>query len=94
MSSASATCQIMIHGSFDRCWSDYLSEALLDMNVQEGQICTTTFIGHPPDLSAFIGMLNLLSNWGAPVITCEYQQSDPLDMEESAEPPSIIGKQL
>jgi hypothetical protein len=90
MSSASATCQIMIRGSFDRRWSDYLGETLLDMNVQEGQICTTTFSGHPPDLSAFIGMLNLLSNWGTSVIACEYQQSDPPNIEESAEPPSMI----
>ena len=47
MSSVPATCQISIRGAFDRRWADYLGETLLDMDVQEGQICTTTFSGHP-----------------------------------------------
>ena len=90
MSSVPATCQISIRGAFDRRWADYLGEMLLDMDVQEGQICTTTFSGHLPDLAAFLGMLNLMSNWGVSVIACEYRQSGPLDMEESAESPSMI----
>jgi hypothetical protein len=85
-----ATCQISIRGAFDRRWADYLGEMLLHMDVQAGQICTTTFSGQPPDLAAFIGMLNLFTNWGYSVIACEYRQSGPLDMEESAESPSMI----
>jgi hypothetical protein len=63
------------------------------MDVRAGQICTTTVRGHLPDLSAYIGLLNYLSNWGVCVIACEYQQSDPFT-EESAEPLQTIGQQL
>jgi hypothetical protein len=80
-----ATCQISIRGAFDRPWADYLGEMLLHMDVQEGQICTTKFSGHPPDLAAFIGMLNLLTNWGVSVIACEYQEGDPLEKEEASQ---------
>jgi hypothetical protein len=82
MSPVPATCQITIRGTFDRRWADYLGEMLLDMDVHEGQISTTTFSGHPPDLAAFLGMLNLLSNWGVSVIACEYQEGDPLELEK------------
>ena len=87
MSPVPAACRISIRGAFDRRWADYLGEMLVDMDVQAGQICATTVSGHPPDLPAFIGMLNLLTNWGVSVIACEYQESDPPDAEESAEPP-------
>jgi hypothetical protein len=85
-----ATCQISIHGSFDQGWADYLGEMLLDMDVQAGQVNTTTFSGHAPDLAAFIGMLNLFANQGISVIACEYGQNKPLDMEESAGPLSVL----
>jgi len=93
VSLAPATCQITIRGVFDRRWTEYLSEVLLNMDVRAGQICTTTVRGHLPDLSAYIGLLNYLSNWGVCVIACEYQQSDPFT-EESAEPLQTIGQQL
>jgi hypothetical protein len=93
MSSFPATCQISIHGSFDRRWSDYLGDLLLDMDVQEGRINTTTFSGHLPDLAAFIGLLNLFTDRGYAVIACEYRQSSPLEMEESVEAPQLIGTQ-
>jgi hypothetical protein len=83
MSASSGTCQISIRGVFDRRWADYLGEMLLDTDVQEGQVSTTTFRGHPPDLAAFLGMLNLLSNWGVSVIACEYQEGDPLEKEDA-----------
>ena len=83
MSPVPATCQITIRGAFDRRWTDYLGEMLLDTNVQEGEVCTTTFSGHPPDLAAFLGMLNLLTNWGVSVIACEYHEGDPLEQEDS-----------
>ena len=83
MSTVPAICQISIRGAFDRRWADYLGEMLVDMDVQAGQICTTTVSGHPPDLSAFIGMLNLLTNWGVSVIACEYHEGDPLEKEDT-----------
>ena len=82
MSSIPGTCQISIRGSFDKRWADYLGEMLLTTNVQEGQINTTTFSGHLPDLSAFIGMLNLLTDWGVSVIACDYQEGDPPEQED------------
>jgi hypothetical protein len=91
MSPVSLTCQISIRGAFDRRWSDYLGEMLLDMVVQEGQISVMTFSGHPPDLSAFIGMLNLFNDQGVAVLACAYQQSDPLPSEQTAEPQHMIG---
>jgi hypothetical protein len=86
VSLAPATCQITIRGVFDQRWADYLGDMLLHMDVRKGQICTTTFSGRSPDLAAFIGMLNLFTNRGHAVIACEYLQSDPLEMEENAEP--------
>ncbi len=83
MSPVPATCQISIRGAFDRRWADYLGEMLLDMDVQEGQINTTTFSGHLPDLSAFIGMLNSFTDWGVSVIACEYHEGDPLEKEDA-----------
>jgi hypothetical protein len=93
MSPDSPTCQISIRGAFDRRWSDYLGEMLLDMVVQEGQICITTFSGHPPDLSAFIGMLNLFNDQGVAVIACAYRQHDSLETEQTSEPLPAIGQQ-
>jgi hypothetical protein len=77
------TCRISIRGAFDQHWADYLGEMLLHMDVQEGQISATTFSGHLPDLSAFLGMLNLLTNWGVSVIACEYHEGDPLEKEDT-----------
>jgi hypothetical protein len=94
MSPIPASYQISIRGAFDRRWVDYLGETMLDMAVQEGQICTTTFSGHPPDLAAFLGVLTLLSNWGVSVIACEYREGHPPEIEESAEPPQMISQQL
>ena len=94
MSPIPATYQISIRGAFDRHWCDYLGETVLDMAVQEGQICTTTFSGHPPDLAAFLWILTLLSNWGVSVIACEYREGHPPEIEESAEPPQMISQQL
>lgn len=90
----SATCQISIHGAFDRRWSDYLGETLLDMNVQHGQICATTFSGSLPDLAAFLGILTLLGNWGVSVFACEYREGHPPETDESAGPQPMISQQL
>jgi hypothetical protein len=79
LSSAFTTCKISILGSFDTVWADYLGDMLLNAEVQEGQIRTTTLIGQPSDISAFIGMLNLLVDLGFPVIAVEYQQTALLE---------------
>ncbi|MBK8050055.1 MAG: hypothetical protein IPK16_24910 [Anaerolineales bacterium] len=54
-------------------WTDYLGDMLLQVEVQEGEVRTTTLFGKPPDLAAFIGVLSLLSDWGFSVLRCEYR---------------------
>jgi hypothetical protein len=76
MSSARATCQISIRGSFDVLWADYLGDMLLRADVEAGQVRTTTLFGKPPDLAAFIGALSLLRDLGFPVIGCAYCQNE------------------
>jgi hypothetical protein len=76
MSGSSATCQVTISGSFDLHWVDFLGEMLLYADVAEGHVRSTTLFGKPPDLAAFIGMLNLLADLGFRVIACEYHRAN------------------
>ena len=76
MSQARATCKVSIRGSFDVYWVDYLGDMLLHADVAEGHVRTTTLFGKPPDLAAFIGMLNLLADLGFPLVACEYRRAD------------------
>ncbi len=69
-----ATCQVSICGSFDVHWVDYLGDMLLYANVEEGHVSTTTLFGKPPDVAAFIGMMNLLVDLGFRIVACEYHQ--------------------
>jgi hypothetical protein len=75
MQSTDATCRISIRGSFDVHWTDYLGDMLLHASVEGGHVRTTTLLGRPRDLAAFIGMLSLLTDLGFPVIACEYQRT-------------------
>jgi hypothetical protein len=47
MSQARASCKIVIRGSFDVSWVDYVGEMLVDVEVKEGKIRTTTLFGQP-----------------------------------------------
>ena len=76
MSLAPVTCKISIRGSYDLFWADYLGDMVLRADVKSGEIRTTTLLGEPPDLAAFIGMISLLADLGFPVIDCEYHQVD------------------
>jgi hypothetical protein len=76
MACSRATCKVSICGSFDVHWADYLGEMLLHADVSEGRVRTTTLFGNPPDLAAFIGMLNVLADLGFPVLACEYHRVD------------------
>ena len=77
MPQSRANCRITIRGSFNLNWADYLGDMLVDVQVAEGTIRSTTLIGHPIDLSAFLGTLNMLIDRGFPVMAFEYQQADP-----------------
>ena len=55
---------------------DYLGDMLHYIDVKEGKVATTTLIGRPPDLAAFLGKLNLLVDMGFPVVAFEYKQEE------------------
>lgn len=67
-------CKIIVTGPLTERWVDYLGDLLVDTEVERGQIQTSTLIGHPYDLTAYIGMLNVLTNLGYTVIATEYRQ--------------------
>jgi hypothetical protein len=67
-----ATCKVTIRGSFDVRWVDYVGDMLLHTQIAEGHVQTTALFGKPPDLAAFIGMLNGLADFGFLVVACEY----------------------
>ncbi len=81
-----ANCRITMRGSFDLDWAEYVGDMLVDVQVEEGSIRTTTLIGHPIDLAAFLGTLHMLINRCFPVTAFEYWQIDPA--ETVAEPDS------
>ena len=79
MPQAHADCKIVIRGSFNLNWADYVGDMLVHVQVEEGTIRTTTLIGHPIDLSAFLGTLHMLVDLGFPVLAFEYQQPNLLE---------------
>jgi len=78
MSQPHARCRITIRGSFDVKWADYVGEMMVDVQVAEGKIRTTTLFGQPIDLTAFLGAIHMLVDLGFPVMACEYQQAEPI----------------
>ena len=74
-----ARCRIVIRGSFDLDWADFVGGMLVHVQVKEGTIFTTALIGQPIDLEAFLGTLHMLIDLGFPVMAFEYQQVDPLE---------------
>ena len=78
MPQARPRCRITIRGSFDVKWADYVGEMMVDVQVAEGKIQTTTLLGRPIDLGAFLGAIHMLVDLGFPVMACEYQQAEPI----------------
>jgi hypothetical protein len=72
---------ITLRGSFDVQWADYIEALLVDTQVAEGEAQTTTLLGHPIDLTAFLGTINTLVDLHFPVMACEYRQAEPIDAE-------------
>jgi hypothetical protein len=79
MSHPYTDCRITLHGSFDLNWADYVGSMLVDVLVEGGQVRTTTLIGHPNDLAAFLGTLHMLIDRGFPVTALEYREADPVE---------------
>jgi hypothetical protein len=78
MPQARPHCRITIRGSFDVKWADYVGEMMVDVQVAQGKIETTTLLGQPIDLAAFLGAIHMLVDLGFPVMACEYQQAEPV----------------
>lgn len=68
-------CCITVRGSVDTKWADYIGHMTVDAQVADGAVQTTTLLGHPIDLGAFLGAVQMLVDMGFPVIACEYHQS-------------------
>ncbi len=74
VNSQHAYCKIILAGPLTENWADYLGDLLVDTEVEKGQIQFSTLIGRPYDLTAYIGILNVLTNLGYTVIATEYRQ--------------------
>ena len=70
-------CTITLRGSFDMQWADYIGALMVDTQVTEGEVQTTTLLGHPIDLTAFLGLVNTLVDLHFPVVDCAYHQVEP-----------------
>jgi hypothetical protein len=83
-----AYCKIIVSEPLTERWADYLGDLLVDMEVERGQIQTTTLIGQPYDLTAYIGLLNVLINLGYTVSASEYRRGSACEAAatDSAEP--------
>jgi len=86
----SAHCKIVLCGPLNERWADYLGDMLLTLDVADGHIQTTTLIGQPRDLAAYIGMLNAIANLGFTVITTEYWQDIPIEAVVAASTVSTL----
>ena len=51
-------CKIVLVGPLVEHWADYLGDMLLEVEVRDGEVQTSTLTGQPADLLAFIGMLS------------------------------------
>jgi hypothetical protein len=76
LSRPSGECKFCVRGSIDARWVDYYGGVVRDEVKKEGEIQSTTITQDVPDLTAFIGIVNRLSDMGYPVIFLEYIQKD------------------
>ena len=76
-----AYCKIIVSGPLTERWADYVGDLLVDVEIEKGQIQASTLIGQPYDLTAYIGMLNVLTNLGYTVIATDYRQGSPRTVE-------------
>ncbi len=76
MSLSCAACKITVRGSSNINWVDYVGDMLIDVQVSDGTVQTTTLFSHPIDLEAFLGLLHLLVDRGFPVVAFEYSGAE------------------
>jgi len=68
-------CKIELSGWFDLDWAGYVGDMLVREQVEQGAIRSTTLVGHPVDLEAFLGILHMLIDRGFSVQAFEYQHA-------------------
>lgn len=69
-----ARCRIMIRGSSNVEWVDFVERLPVEMWVNAGDTRITTLEGSPIDLAAFLGVVHMLVDFGCPVVALEYTQ--------------------
>ena len=67
-------CKIVLNGSFDLNWADYVGDMQVHEQVAQGAVRRTILVGHLRDLEACLGLLHLLVDRGFPVLAFEYHQ--------------------
>ncbi len=74
MPDESAMCCIVIRGRLETTWADYFGSLTASVQVQEGQVVTSTLSGFVPDIPAFMGVMIRLSDSGVTILSAAYQQ--------------------
>jgi hypothetical protein len=72
MLTSPAHCRIVVRDSRGMSSSKFLETLPLQMEIEEQGRQPTTFIGHPIDLAAFLGVLQMFLDLGLPVVALEY----------------------
>jgi hypothetical protein len=65
-----------MRGSIDTRWFNFYGEVVHHELKNGEEIQSTTITQDVPDLAAFIGIINRLSDMGFPVISLEYRLID------------------
>jgi hypothetical protein len=76
--------RIELSGSFDVNWADFFEDMEVHEQVEQNTVRSTTLIGHPRDMEAFLGTLHTLVDWGFPVQALEYRQAAPSEGRQVA----------
>lgn len=69
-----AHCRIVVSESTGLPSSNLLEMLPMRMEVEHQGQLTTAFIGHPVDLAAFLGVLQMFVDLGLPVVAVDYGQ--------------------
>ena len=77
MAEPRVSCRIELGGWFDVNWADYAGDMVVHEQVKQGTMRSTTLVGHPRDMEAFLGTLHMLVDRGIPVVVVEYRQVTP-----------------
>ena len=81
------SCRIELRGWLDLDWAGYVGDMLVHEQVEQGAIHSTTLVGHPVDLEAFLGILHMLIDRGFSVEAFEYQHAPSSEAVPSAVTP-------